>query len=65
MGRFEERILYRVWTKNFGGNTSVLSDWDTKATCRRIILGRWGHWPPFAFISKCKTVESFRQYNGD
>ena len=45
---------YRVITADFGGrhfSYSVLSDWTTYADARRRIIGRWGHWPPFAFIS--------------
>lgn len=56
--------MYRVWARNAYGNPTVMTDWTTKAKCRRFILGRWGHWPPFAHISKAKDVETFIQYNG-
>jgi len=55
--------MYRVWTKNIFEKYSVLTDWTTKAKCKQYIIGRWGHWPPFAFISKAKTLEKFLQYN--
>jgi hypothetical protein len=55
--------MYRVWTKNWDESRSILTDWQTKAQCRRYIVGRWGHWPPFACISKAKNLDSFLRYN--
>ena len=60
--------MYRVWTKDCGGSIAsytILCDWTTYSKCRKTILGRWGHYPPFAFISKAQTVESFIRYNGE
>ena len=59
--------MYRVWTKNSSSTAplSVMTEWQSYRACRRYILGRWGHWPPFAFISRCETAESFRRHNGD
>lgn len=57
--------MYRVWTRNAFGNQLIMTDWTTKAKCRRFILGRWGHWPPFASISKAKDRETFIRYNGE
>lgn len=56
--------LYRVWTKNCNGTVTPISDWETRSMCRKIIVGRWHHWPPFAFISRAKTEASFRRANG-
>lgn len=55
---------YRIWTKDFGGKYSILSDWQTRSECVRQIIARWGHWPPFVFVSQAKTVESFIRANG-
>lgn len=57
--------MYRVWTKDRRTNYSILSDWQTYGQCRKQIIGRWGHFPPFAFISKAKTKDSFIRYNGE
>lgn len=57
--------MYRVWTKNFNGTVTIMNDWTSRRECREMIIGRWGHWPPFAFVSKCKDEESFRRHNGD
>ena len=57
--------MYRVWTKNAFSEPSTLSDWKSYNECVKQIIGRWGHFPPFAFISKAKTTESFIRYNGE
>lgn len=57
--------MYRVWTKNFDGNYTTMNDWTTRNNCRKMIIGRWGHKPPFAFISKCKNKEDFIRHNGE
>ncbi len=59
--------MFRVWTKNASNYNpySVMTDWGSYSKCKRFIIGRWGHWPPFAFISKCQDVESFVRHNGD
>ena len=61
------RRKYRVWTKNASCcvQLSVMTDWMTWSRCRQFIIGRWGHWPPWAFISACQSSESFIRYNGD
>ena len=56
---------YRVWTKNAFGDYTIMTEWTTKAKCKEIIIGRWGHWPPFAFISKAQNQETFIRYNGE
>ena len=46
-------MTYRVVTKDFGGKDigySVLYE-GTRTECRRYILGRWGHIPPFAVVT--------------
>ena len=56
-------MAYRVWTYDIGDKVSVISTWQTKAQCRAIIRARWGHFPPWAFISRAHTAESFRRAN--
>jgi hypothetical protein len=55
---------YRVWTKDWDGGLTVLTDWETRNFCRKVIVGRWGHWPPFAFISQAKSRVTFMHANG-
>mgnify|MGYP001583535124 CR=1 len=55
---------YRVWTKNMNGTLSIMTNDTTYRKCRRFIIGRWGHWPPFAFISSAQDSSAFRRYNG-
>ena len=57
--------MYRVWTKNCNNSYSIMSDWQSYAKCKRMIKSRWGHWPPFAYISKAETTESFIRHNGE
>lgn len=57
--------MYRVWTKNSGGSVSIMTDWQTRGACRRMILGRWGCYPGFAFVSKCRSVERFQAIYGE
>jgi hypothetical protein len=56
--------MYRVWTKDINGKYTVHTDWATRRYCKKVIYGRWGHWPPFAFISKAKTLDWFIRVNG-
>ena len=56
---------YRVWTKDFGGGVTCITDWMTKGQCKKMILGRWGHHPPFAFISSAICAISFRHVYGE
>lgn len=56
---------YRVWTKNAFGSYSVMNDWTTYAKCLRFIIARWGHVPPWAFISQAQTTENFIRANGE
>jgi len=62
----KEGMTYRVWTKNaFARNPyTICTDWQSYRTCLKHIVGRWGHWPAWAFISKCPTTESFIRHNG-
>ena len=55
--------MYRVWTKDFRDGCSIMTDWQTYTQCKRFIIGRWHHWPPFAFVSKAKNAENFFRYN--
>ena len=57
--------MFRVWTKNASGSYSIMNDWTTRSKCKNLIIGRWGHWPPFAYISKAETKDSFIRYNGE
>lgn len=63
----EGRCQYRVWTKNASSRVPyyIMTDWQTYAQCKRFIVGRWGHWPPWAFISKAQDTATFVRYNGD
>lgn len=56
-------MKFRVWTANANGGVSIMTDWQTRGKCKAMILGRWRHWPPFAFISTARTEESFRRAN--
>jgi len=56
---------YRVWTKNAFRSASPITDWMTRAQCKRFILARWGHWPCWAYISKAANLENFIRYNGE
>jgi hypothetical protein len=57
--------MFRVWTVNaFAPKATYLTGWMSRGACRRFILGRWCHIPPWAHVSACKSVESFgRTYN--
>lgn len=63
----EGAVKYRVWAKNASSKhpLSIMTDWQGYGACQRFIIGRWGHWPPFAFISRCCSAESFVRYNGN
>lgn len=54
---------YRLWTLNASDRNPVtcMTGWMTKPELKRIIIGRWGHWPPFAVISSAQDTESFRR----
>ena len=43
--------IKRVVTRDFGDKYTVMFE-GTRAQCRAFILGRWGHWPPFAAITQ-------------
>ena len=60
----EEKQMYRLWTKDRDCSYSIMSDWQSYTQCKKQIIGRWGFWPGFAFISKAKTTETFIRYNG-
>jgi len=60
----------RVWTKDAfgrkeGGNYTIMTDWISESQAKRFIIGRWGHWPPFAFISAAKDSDAFRRVYGE
>lgn len=57
-------VKYRVWEKNTIIHTFLcVTDWTTRAKCKKYIVERWGFWPNFAFISRAKTEESFIMAN--
>ena len=58
-------MYYRVWTKDFGGSYTIMTDWMTRSKCKKFIIGKWSHWPPFAYISKAKTTDQFIRFNGE
>jgi hypothetical protein len=43
-------MQYHVVTRDHGDSYSLMFS-GTRAECRRYIIGRWGHWPPFAAIT--------------
>jgi hypothetical protein len=47
-------MSHRVVTRNFGDTYTVMKE-GTRAECRRFIIARWGHWPPFAAITTRTT----------
>ena len=57
--------MFRVWTVNaFDPKASCLTGWMGRGACQRYIVGRWGHIPPWAHVSTCKSVDTFmRTYN--
>ena len=57
--------MYRVWTKNWDETYSIMNDWTTYSQCKKLIIGKWRHWPPWAIISKAKNTENFIRYNGE
>ena len=43
-------MKFNVVTRDHG-DTYTLMFSGTRSECRRMILGRWGHWPSFAAIT--------------
>lgn len=43
-----KRTFY-VKTRNFNDTHTVMFK-GTRRQCEKFIVGRWGHWPPFATI---------------
>lgn len=64
-GRALPERRYRVWTKDCNFRRSVLTDWMTYSQCKKCIIGRWGHWPPFAVISEARDDATFVYYHGE
>jgi len=58
---WNDKKKWRVWTVDCNDRFTIHTDWSTRAECKKYILGRWNHWPPFAHISQCSTVERFRK----
>lgn len=56
--------LYRVWTRNVRNCIILHTSWESRKECQKYVLGRWGHHPPFAYISRAKNVSTFRQRYG-
>lgn len=54
---------YRVITEDANGGYSIMTDWQTRTACRKFILARWGHWPPFAHISSGRGEYLARQFS--
>ena len=57
--------MFSVWTKNCNETYSIMTDWQSYSACKKMIVGRWGHWPCWAYISKAQNTETFKQYNGE
>lgn len=57
-------MKYRVWTKDNGGKLTVHTGWLTKGQCIKHIIGRWGHWPAWTYISQAKNSDTFIKRNG-
>jgi len=55
---------YRVITKDSDSKYTLMTNWTTKSECKQYIIGRWGHWPPFAFISTAKTDQTIKRVLG-
>jgi hypothetical protein len=55
---------YRVWTVNFNQTVSCMNDWSSYRQCRRMIVGRWQCWPPFAYISTIQSADKFARLHG-
>lgn len=58
-------MKYRVWFKNAFKGPTCNTDWMTRDQCVKHIVNRYGHLPPFAFVSRCKTTKAFIRYNGE
>jgi len=58
-------MRYRVITSNANGSISIMTDWLTRAECRRFIVGRWGHCPPWAHISSSSSYDFLKRAYGD
>ena len=57
--------MKRVWTKDFRMKYTCWTDWMTVAQCKNWIINRYGHWPPFAYISSAQTTDAFIDANGE
>ena len=55
--------MYRVWTVNANNTVSLMTDWMSRADCKRYIISRWGHWPPWACTSAAKSSIAFKRYH--
>lgn len=55
---------YRVITRNFKGGISIMTDWLTYNACRKFIVSRWKHWPPFAVISSIADIDKLNRKYG-
>lgn len=52
--------MKHVWTINSNETVSCLFS-GTRTQCRNFIVGRWGHWPPFAVVSQIECASKFRK----
>lgn len=52
--------MKHVWTLNFRDTESLVFS-GTYHACRKYIIGRWGHWPPFAIISQIEDPQKFKR----
>lgn len=53
---------YHVWTVNSGARLTVTCLFSgTKIECKQWVLGRWGHHPPFAYVSAIKDIRKARK----
>lgn len=56
-------VKYRVWALSFKNTLDIITNWMTYSECKKFCLSRWGHYPPWSFISSAKNEETFRRKN--
>ena len=51
----------RVVSRCTGNRVQVESGWLTRSQARKFIIGRWGHIPPWAFISAISEIDKLQR----
>lgn len=65
MGR-QFRVITLCYSQRLGGlGVFCETDWLSYRACRKYILGRWGHYPPWAFISSIADYDKLQRKYGD